>query len=1113
MDTIDQQPPSPRPVPADQNIEAIYPLTPMQEGMLYHSVYATQPEVYFQQATLRLRGPVDVTALRRAWESILARHPILRSVFVWERLERPLQVVRRTTPLPWQSFDWRGLPDAERQARLEDFLRSDRRVGFHLTQAPLMRLALICFADDDYRLIWSHHHLLLDGWSTAVVLREVFATYAALVAGREPDLAPTRPFRDYVAWLERQPLDAAEAYWRQALAGFSTPTSLQIEHLLDQSAPDNGRSDDNAFGECRARLSAAATANLRAFARRSQVTLNTLLQGAWAILLSRYSGEDDVLFGATVAGRPAELAGVDEMVGIFINTLPARVSVLPNAELLSWLRSLQAQQALAREYEYTPLVLAQGWSEVPRGRFLFETLVVFESYPGNNPGEGEWAGVQVSMDGYFSRTNYPLALTVYPGDELGLELTYALDRFDAASIERLLAHLEVILVGMAADPKARLMDVPLLTEDERRRLLVDWNDTRVDFADDAYIHQLFEAQARQTPDAIALVSPTGLPDALNAVPVARMTYGELDDRANRLAARLRRVGVGPERIVALSIGRSMDMLVAVLAVLKAGGAYLALDPSYPSERVAFMLADAGAHLVITQQCFAAQFANLATVICVDDPLPEVAGNMLTASPPVEPDRLAYVVYTSGSTGGAKGVMVSHRSYANAYRAWERAYGLGTEVRSHLQMANFSFDVFCGDWARALCSGGTLVLCPLDFLLAPDRLYALMRQEAVDCAEFVPVIMRALLPYLEEAGQSLDFMRVLIVASDVWYLSEYWRIHAICGPRTRLINSYGLSEATVDSTYYDGRPAALGPERNVPIGRPFANSRLYILDRALQPTPIGVPGELHVGGVGLARGYLNAPGLTAERFIPDPFADLYHAGSDASGGRLYRTGDLARYLPDGNIELLGRLDDQVKLRGMRVELGEIVVTLSRHPSVLEAEVVLRPLRGGEAALVAYVVPRVQPHDTSPNARARAALSRELRAYLAKLLPAHMVPSRFVVLDNLPLTPSGKVDRRALPEPDSAPGETSHSYVAPRNDVERRLAAIWQGVLHVEPVGVRDSFIELGGHSLLIVRMAAQVQKVFGVRLPLAAVMRAPTIEQLARLIREAASATKEGAEAR
>ncbi len=1090
--------------PAAKNIEAIYPLTPMQEGMLFHSLSALQPDAYHQQAVLALRGPLDVAALERAWQSVLARHAILRTVFVWERIERPLQVVRGDVALPWQVLDWRGVAEAEQEARLDEFLRVDRAAGFELSQAPLMRLALIQCAVDDYRLVWSHHHLLLDGWSTSLVLHEVFETYAAFVAGHVPDVTSARPFRDYVAWLERRPLTDAETYWRRELAGFEAPTALRLDDQREPSAAQDG-----AFGEHRLQLSAETSARLRTLARSAQVTLNTLVQGAWALLLSRYTGDDDVVFGATVAGRPAELDGVDRMVGIFINTLPVRVRVPPAAEARGWLRTLQAQQAVAREYEYTPLVAAQGWSDVPRGQPLFETIVVFENYPGDNPGEGNWAGVDVRMARYVSRTNYPLTLTVYPAAEVGFELTYARDRFQPDSMARLLAHLTVILQGMTAEPTARLMDVPLLTEQEKRVQLIEWNDSAVDFGAPQCIHHLFEAQARETPDAIALVCPTALPDASHAIPVARVTYGELNDRATHLARRLRRMGVGPERVVALSMGRSIDMLVAVLAVLKAGGAYLPLDPSYPAERVGHMLSDAGARVVITQRCFAAQFESLAAVVCVDDALLEADGGALEAS--ATPDNLAYVVYTSGSTGSAKGVMVTHRSFVNAYYAWERAYGLKTDVRSHLQMANFSFDVFAGDWSRALCSGGKLVLCPLDFLLAPERLYALMRQETVECAEFVPVVMRALLPYLEESGQSLDFVRVLAVASDVWYVGEYWRIQRLCGPRTRLINSYGLTEATVDSSLYDGRPDALREDGSVPIGRPFANSRLYILDAALQPVPIGTPGELHVGGAGLARGYLNAPGLTAEKFIPDPFAHLYGAAEGARGERLYKTGDLARYLPDGNIELLGRLDGQIKLRGMRVELGEIVVTLSRHPAVMEAEVVVRTLKRGDAAIVAYVVPRSQPHDGPVPHPGGVGLDRELRAYLQKTLPAHMVPTRFVVLDSLPLTSSGKVDRRALPEPDAGPNAASHSYLAPRDDVERRLAAIWQSVLHVEPVGVRDSFIDLGGHSLLIVRMVAQVQKAFGVRLPLAAVLRSPTIEELAALVREAAPRVTEGAE--
>ena len=560
--------------------------------------------------------------------------------------------------------------------------------------------------------------------------------------------------------------------------------------------------------------------------------------------------------------------------------------------------------------------------------------------------------------------------------------------------------------------------------------------------------------------------------------------------------------------------RGLESIVGILGILKSGGAYVPLDPDYPRDRLAYMIEDAAPVLLLTQAHLVPRLPSAdRPLLRLDADWADVARH--SDQPPqrqVLPQQLAYVIYTSGSTGAAKGVMVTHRSYVNAYRAWERAYGLKTDVRSHLQMANFSFDVFSGDWARALCSGGKLVLCPLDFLLAPDRLYALMRQEAVDCAEFVPVVMRSLLTYLEERGQSLDFMRILAVASDVWYVEEYWRIRRLCGPATRLINSYGLTEATVDSSYYDGRPDALREDRSVPIGRPFANSRLYILDASLQPTPIGTPGELHVGGAGLARGYLNAPGLTAEKFIPDPFAPL-HVGADAGrGARLYKTGDLARFLPDGNVELLGRLDSQIKLRGVRVELGEIVVTLSQHPAVMEAEVVVKPLRGGDPALVAYVVPRAQASPGPRGSDNGGSLVAELRAYLGQSLPGHMVPSRFVILDSLPLTSSGKVDRRALPEPDSVPGEISQTYVAPRDDVERRLADIWQSVLHVTPVGICDSFIELGGHSLLMVRMVAQVQKAFGTRLPLAAVLRSPTIEQLAVLLRQAALA-QEGANVR
>ncbi|NLG50900.1 MAG: amino acid adenylation domain-containing protein, partial [Chloroflexi bacterium] len=551
-----------------------------------------------------------------------------------------------------------------------------------------------------------------------------------------------------------------------------------------------------------------------------------------------------------------------------------------------------------------------------------------------------------------------------------------------------------------------------------------WNDTDAAYPRDLCIHQVFEQQAARTPDAEAVVYEG-----------ETLTYGELNRRANQLAHYLRRLGVGRETLVGISVERSLEMMVGVLGILKAGGTYVPIDPSYPTDRIVYMLEDAGMPILVTQERLVSQLPpHDARVVRLDADWPEI-GRESEANPEpwATPDNLAYCIYTSGSMGRPKGVMLPHSGLVNAYYAWESSYQL-RQVKSHLQMASLSFDVFTGDWTRALCSGGKLVLCPRDLLLQPDKLYALMQQERVDCAEFVPVVLRSLAQHLDKTGANLDFMRLVLCGSDSWYVGEYREFLRLCGPQTRLINSFGLTEATIDSCYYETRELDGQADRLVPIGRPFANNRLYILDERLQPLPVGVPGESYVGGAGLARGYFHRPDLTAERFVPDPFGE--------PGARLYRTGDLARFLGDGNIEFLGRADNQVKIRGFRVELGEIEAVLGQHPALADVAVTVAEDRPGNPRLVAYLV---AADGQTPSAG-------ELRRFLQERLPDYMVPSAYVPLDALPVTPNGKVDRKALPAPDWSQRDVASAYVAPRTETEARLAQVWAQVLGVEQVGV-------------------------------------------------------------
>jgi amino acid adenylation domain-containing protein len=912
------------------NLEDIYELSPLQQGLLFHTIYAPQSGVYFEQFTWTLQGDFNVAPFKQAWQKVVDRHPILRTAFYWQDLEKPYQVVYQKVELPWNLEDWRQFSAEVQQQKLEAFLQSDRQQGFELSQAPLIRLNLFRLSDNTYEFVWSSHHLLLDGWSESLVFKEVYAFYQAFCEGKDLNLKRSRPYRDYIAWLQQQDLAQAEAFWRKTLKGFSQPTTLLIDR-----APGILPSLDEDYDWQRIEVSKQTTTALQSLARQHQLTLNTFVQGAWALLLSRYSGESDIVFGSTSSGRPPALTGVEEMVGLFVNTLPVRVQVTSDALLLPWLQKLQAHQIEVIQYEYSPLVEVQRWSEINRGQSLFEIGYVLENYPIDQAIAQGVDSLTIQSGQSFEKTNEALSLLVAPNEALRLDLWYDTRRFDKPTITRMLGHLHTLLTGMVTNPTAQLSELSLLTPAEQQQLLA-FSQNQSAFPADLCIHDLFEQQALRTPDAIALVSGD-----------QKLTYLQLHQKVNQLAQKLATLGVAPGVLVGVCLERSLDMVIAPLAVLKAGGAYVPLDPAYPKERLAFMLEDAQVQVLLTQtQLLEIIPTHNLQVLCLDTDW-QVTPAQLS---PVHPSDLAYVIYTSGSTGKSKGVMVQHSSLVNAFYAWETAYQLTSSTSSHLQMASFAFDVCTGDFIRALCSGGKLVICPREFLLEPQKLYELMVREKVDCAEFVPAVLRNLMQNLEQSGQRLDFMRLLICGSDSWYGSEYNKFRNLCGSQTRLINSFGVTEATIDSSYFE-TTGDLPRERLVPIGRPFANTQLYILDSHLQPVPIGVPGELYIGGVGVAQGYLNRPELTAEKFIDHPF-------SRQPGAKLYKTGDLACWLADGNIEFLGRIDYQAKIRGYRIELGEIEATLNQHPGVKTTAVVADGDAQEEKRLVAYVVQNPQ-----------------------------------------------------------------------------------------------------------------------------------------------------------
>jgi amino acid adenylation domain-containing protein/non-ribosomal peptide synthase protein (TIGR01720 family) len=1047
-----------------RDVEDVHPLTPLQSGMLFHTL--ADPGVYLDQVSFVLEGADDPRALARAWQRVVDATSALRTHLVWEDVPEPLQVVRRRAVLSVRHEE--GVDAA-------DVAAAELAAGIDLGTGPLMRLVLIRERAGAVRVVWTFHHIVLDGWSTSQLLADVFAQYAALTRGDDTGLAARPAFRDYVEWLGRQDAGAARDYWRGALAGFRAPTRLPVDRT---PAPGHRA---HAAERVRVDLAPADAAALSGTARRHGLTLNTVVQGAWALLLARYAGENDVCFGATVSGRPTDLPGAETTVGNFLNTLPVRTDPSGADSVLDWLRHLQDEQVEARRFEHLALrEIRQCATELPPEADLFETLVVFENYPGNEAAAAAH-GLRITDVTAVDTTSYPLDLTAYvDADRLALQLSYDPALFDRARVLHLTGQLAALLRAMADDLGQRPGDLSMLPDDERTRLLEPggWSGTTIPYEREACLHELIAAQALRTPHADAVVCGD-----------TTLSYAELDSRANQLAHHFVTRGAGPGTVTAICLERDADMVVALLAVLKAGGAYVPLDPAHPAERLAHVLADSDARLVLTQRSLAERLpATAATVLALDsETLRHAVARQPRKAPrvSVRPRDLAYVIYTSGSTGRPKGVQIEHRSVGHGAASWDAAYGFtdGRPVRQ-LNVASMSFDVFVSDLVHALCHGGTLVIAPADTVTDPARLLGLIRTAEVTHLDTVPALATALADEAARRAETLPPLRVLAVGADLWRTDDCRRLLERTDPATTVLNTYGVTEATVESCLYPVHPDAPPTTASVPIGRPNPGIRMYVLDETMRPAPVGVTGELYLGGPSVGRGYLNQPALTAHRFVADPYGDL-------PGDRLYRTGDRARHLPGGDIEFAGRADDQVKIRGFRIEPGEIEAALRTHPSVARAVVMARQDHGAAPQIVAYTVVT----------EGRAFAPAELRTHLRALLPAHMVPAAFVELDALPLNANGKVDRRALPAPDPAAAQTGTDYIAPRTPGEEIIAGIWREVLRRDRVGVEDDFFALGGNSILILQITSRIRTAFGVSLSVRAVHDAPTIAALADAVEE------------
>jgi amino acid adenylation domain-containing protein len=1043
-----------------------FPLSFAQQRLWF--VEQLQPDTprYNIPAAVRMTGSLHVRAMEQSLNEIVRRHEALRTTFATVG-ERPAQRIIPTLTLPLPVVDLEALTETDREAEVQRRAREEAQRPFDLAQGPLLRAILLHLADDDYVFLLTMHHIISDGWSLGVFMRELAALYAVYASGK-PSVLPPLPiqYADFAVWqqewLRGDVLESQTTYWKERLGG-------QLP-LLELPA-DRRRPVVQSF--CGARhsveLPQALTAALSELGRQQGITLFMTLLAAFKVLLQRSTGETDICVGSPIANRTRR--ETEALIGFFVNTLVLRTDLSGNPtfrELLTRVREscvgAYAHQDLPFEKLVEVLHPERDLSRNP----LFQVMFALQNAPMPALELADLTLSLLEIDHGVAKFDLTLDLSETPQGISGW-LEYNTDLFDATTIARMAAHFRTLLEGIVADPEQRLSDLPLLTEVERHRLLVEWNDTGFEFPQEVCIHQLFEAQAEQTPEAVAVVFGED-----------RLTYRELNRRANQLAHHLQKLGVGPEVPVGICIERSMELAVGLLAILKAGGAYVPLDPSYPQERLAFMLEDTKAPVLLAPQPWVEGRSALPPELVCLDTTSEAIAREREENPVshVTAKNLAYIIYTSGSTGRPKGVAIEHHSTVTLLE-WARELFPAEQRAGVLASTSICFDLSVFELFVPLCWGGKAIL-------AENALHLPALPAARDVT-LVNTVPSALAELLRIGGIPTAVQVVNLAGEPLQNLlaQEIYQHETV----QQVFNLYGPSEDTTYSTFALVQRGASTPPA---IGRPVANTQIYLLDVQHQPVPVGVPGELYIGGNGLARGYFNRPELSAEKFIPNPF-------SDKRGARLYATGDLARYLPDGNVEFLGRLDHQVKIRGFRIELGEIEAVLSQHPAVRETVVLARQDIPGDKRLVAYVVLNQARQNGGTETGENG--PKELRNFLRGKLPDYMVPAAFVLLDALPLTPNGKVDRRALPRFEAAHGESETPFVAPRNPTEQALAAIWARVLGRERVGIHHNFFDLGGHSLLATEAIAAIRDACRVEVPLRHLFENPTIAGLAEAIEQ------------
>jgi aspartate racemase len=1048
-----------QPIPRDGDV----PLSFAQQRLWFIDQLEPGSALYNVPKAFRFRGALDVASLERSLNEIVRRHEVLRTTF--SAVDgRPVQKISPSLTVALPVADFTDRLGSEREDEALGLINEEARRPFDLAVGPLLRAFLVRLAAEDHILLLTLHHVVSDGWSMGILNRELSALYDAFCNGRPSPLAalPVQ-YADFAQWqrewLRGEVLQSQVGYWKKRLdniPALQLPTDRSRRPRV-QSYRGARHSMVLADGLCQA---------LQVLSQREQASLFMTLLAAFNLLLCRYSGQHDIVIGTPIAGR--NRSEVEGLIGFFVNTLVLRTDLSGDPtfrELLGRVRGGALDAYAHQDLPFEKLVEEVAPERQLGYAPLSQVMFVFQNLPDSSLEMSGSSAQPLELDSGTAKFDLTLQIS---RESYGMRclLAYDTDLFDQATIARMLRHYHTLLDAIVVDPDRRISQLEILSRTERQQLLMEWNDTQKEYPRDKGIHKLFEEQAERSPNAIAVVFEG-----------EQLTYHQLNQRANRLANYLRSCGVETEELVGLCVERSLEMIVGLLGILKAGGAYLPLDPAYPKERLAFMISDTQARLVLTQQRFANPrhpgFVEKIKLVCLDSGWEALAqqSERNPANVPA-PDNLAYVMYTSGSTGEPKGVAITHRNVTRLVK--EQNYTDFCEQEVFLQFAPLSFDASTLEIWGSLLNGGKLVVAPR-FALSPDDLAGVIKGSGITTLWLTSALFHLM---VDQHLESLSDVKQLLAGGDVLSMRHVKRAFNQL-PGCRLINGYGPTENTTFSSSYRVTSAD-EMDDSVPIGHPINNTQAYVLDDHLNLVPKGIPGELYVGGEGLARGYFNNPELTAEKFLPHPFPDQ-------PGSRLYKTADRVRYLSDGNIEFLGRIDNQVKVRGFRIELGEIESVLGRHPVVRDAVVVARQDTPGEKQLVGYLVTH------------RTVAVSALRDFLKEKLPDYMIPSAFVFLDSLPLTSNGKVDRQKLPCPGPSRPELETAFAMPGTATEELVARTWAEILKLERVGVHDNFFELGGHSLLATQVISRLRDQFGVELPLRALFEQPTVAGLAERI--------------